>query len=153
MVLIWIDIKIILKKYFSMLISEKITVNAPIDTVWEHLKTLQGAEQYLPIVTKSEVKGQGLGTTRICDIQMGEQSFQIMETLVKLDDSSKSLTLSIDNGPPPLKDLKIRFVVSGNADSSELQVAAESDAPEEGVKMIQNMASMICSGLKKHHEK
>jgi len=81
-----------------MLISEKATIGASSDKVWSHLQTLQGVEKYLPVVTKSEVNGSGLGTTRTCDIEMGEQKFQIQETLVKLDNSQKSLTISIDNG-------------------------------------------------------
>jgi hypothetical protein len=40
---------------------------------------------------------------------MGEQKFQIQETLVRLDASQKSLTISIDNGPSGMKDLKIDF--------------------------------------------
>lgn len=136
-----------------MLISEKITINASPDDVWNHLRTLQGAEQYIPVVTKSKVNGSGLGTTRTCDIQMGDQSFQLMETLVKLDDSKKSLAISIDNAPPPMKDLMINFSVLGNNDSSELQISTESEQTPENAKMIEGIISMICSGLKQFHEK
>jgi carbon monoxide dehydrogenase subunit G len=136
-----------------MLISEKVTIDAPQDIVWGHLRTLQGAEQYLPVVIKSEVKGEGLGTTRTCDIQMGEQSFQISETLVKLDDVEKLLSISIDSAPPPMKDLKIDFSVTGNNNSSEVQVSTEAELPKEEVKMIEGIVSMICGGLKQFHEK
>jgi len=135
-----------------MLISEKITIDASSDDVWKHLQTLQNAEQYIPIVTKSEVKGTGLGTTRTCDVQMGEQSFQLMETLVKLDDSQKSLTISIDNSPPPMKGLLIDFSIQGN-NPSELQVSTQSEQTPENTKMIQGILSMLCSGLKEFHEK
>ena len=94
-----------------MILSEKTTINASSEHVWNHLRTLQDAEKYLPVVTKSEVKGSGLGTTRTCDIEMGEKSFQLMETMVKFDDSQKSLSISIDNAPPPMKDLMIDFSV------------------------------------------
>ncbi|PJC49878.1 MAG: hypothetical protein CO032_07695 [Nitrosopumilales archaeon CG_4_9_14_0_2_um_filter_34_16] len=136
-----------------MLISEKITIDAPVDRVWNHLRTLQDAEQYLPVVTKSEVHGSGLGTTRICDVQMGDKSFQLVETLVKLDDSQKSLSITVDNAPPPMKDLLINFSVSGNSDSSELQVSTESTQTEENEKMIIGIINMICNGLKQFHEK
>ena len=92
-----------------MLISEEATISASADKVQDHLQTLQGAEDYLPIVTKSKVNGSGLGTTRTCDITIGEQKFQIQETLVRLDASQKLLTISIDNGPSGMKDLKIDF--------------------------------------------
>lgn len=144
---------IITKNERLMLVSEKVIINATSDRVWNHLRTLQGAEKYLPVVTKSEVKGAGLGTTRICDIQMGEQSFQIAETLVKLDDAQKSLSIMIDDAPPPMKGLRIDFSVSKNNDSSELHVSTESEQTHENAKMIEGVINMICSGLKQYHEK
>ena len=135
-----------------MLISEKATISASADKVWSHLQTLQGAEQYIPIVTKSEVNGSGLGTTRTCDIEMGEKKFQIQEILVKLDDSQKSLAISIDNGPPGMKGLKIDFSVSGNGESSEIVVSNEFEHTPESEQMIKGILNMICAGLKKYHE-
>lgn len=135
-----------------MLFSEKVTINASSDVVWNHLQTLRGAEQYIPIVTKSEVTGTGLGTTRTCDIEMGEQKFQIQETLVKLDDSQKSLTISIDNAPPSMKDLLINFLVNDNDSYSEIIVSNESEQTSENEQMIRGLLSMICTGLKKYHE-
>ena len=135
-----------------MLISEKATISASADKVWSHLQTLQGAEQYIPIVTKSEVNGSGLGTTRTCDIEMGEQKFQIQETLVKLDDSQKSLAISIDNGPPGMKGLKIDFSVNDNGESSEIVVSNEFEHTPKSEQMIKGVLSMICTGLKNYHE-
>ncbi|PBO84284.1 MAG: hypothetical protein COA77_10305 [Thaumarchaeota archaeon] len=135
-----------------MLISEKATISASADKVWNHLQTLQGAEEYLPIVTKSVVNGTRLGTTRTCDIEMGEQKFQIKETLVKLDDSQKELAISIDDGPPPMKGLKIDFSVNGNSESSEIIVSNEFEHTPESEQMIKEVLNMICTGLKKYHE-
>lgn len=136
-----------------MTISEKIIINASSEHVWNHLRTLQDAEKYISTVTKSEVKGSGLGTTRTCDVQMGKQSFQLMETLVKLDDSQKSLSIAIDNAPPPMKGLIINFSVSGNDNSSELQISTESEQTPENIKMIEGILQMISGGLKQFHEK
>jgi carbon monoxide dehydrogenase subunit G len=149
---IWKEAQIVLRKSHNMLISEKATISASADKVWSHLQTLQGAEEYLPIVTKSEVKGSGLGTTRTCDISMGEQKFQIQETLVKLDDSQKSLTISIDDGPPGMKDLKIDFSVNGDNESSEIVVSNEFEHTPESEQMIKGVLNMICTGLKNYHE-
>ena len=135
-----------------MLISEKITINISPDVVWNHLQTLQGAEQYIPVVTKSEVNGTGLGTTRTCDVEMGEQKFQIKETLVRLDDSQKSLTISIDDAPPSMKDLQINFSVNDTNNSSEIVVSNESEQTPESAQMIRGFLNMICTGLKKYHE-
>lgn len=135
-----------------MLISEKIIINASPDVVWNHLQTLQDAEQYIPVVTKSVVNGTGLGTTRTCDIEMGEQKFQIQETLVKLDDSQKSLTIYIDNAPSSMKDLQINFSVNDNNGSSEILVSNESEQTPENEQMIKGILNMITTGLKKYHE-
>lgn len=111
------------------------------------------SEKYISAVTKSEVKGSGLGTTRTCDVQMGEQSFQLMETLVKLDDSQKSLSIAINNAPLPMKGLIINFSVSGNDNSSELQISTESEQTSENIKIIEGILQMISGGLKQFHEK
>ena len=150
--MIWKEAQILLHNSHNMLISEKATISASADKVWNHLQTLQGVEEYLPIVTKSEVKGSGLGTTRICDIAMGEQKFQIQETLVRLDDSQKSLTISIDNGPPGMKDLKIDFSVNGDNESLEIVISNEFEHTPESKQMIKGVLSMICTGLKNYHE-
>ncbi len=150
--IIWEDAQIVSCKWYLMLISEKIIINASPDVVWTHLQTLQDAEQYLPIVTKSEVNGAGLGTTRTCDIEMGDQKFQIHETLVRLDDSQKSLTISIDNAPPPMKDLQINFSVNGNGEYSEIVINNEFEHTPESEQMIKGILNMICTGLKKYHE-
>lgn len=135
-----------------MLISEKITINASSDDVWTHLQTLQDAEQYIPVVTKSKVTGVGLGTTRTCDVQMDKQSFQLKETLVKLDDSRKLLTIAIDDAPPPMKGLLVDFSIQED-NPSILQVSTQSEQTPENVKMIEGVLSMICNGLKEFHEK
>jgi carbon monoxide dehydrogenase subunit G len=135
-----------------MLISEKIIINVSPDVVWNHLQTLQDAEQYIPVVTKSVVNGTGLGTTRTCDIEMEEQKFQIQETLVKLDDSQKSLTISIDDGPPSMKDLLINFSVNDTNNYSEIVVSNESEQTPESEQMIKGILNMITTGLKKYHE-
>jgi len=83
---------------------------------------------------------------------MGEQKFQIQETLVKLDDSQKSLTISIDDGPPEMKDLKIDFSVNGDNESSEIVVSNEFEHTAESEQMIKGVLNMICTGLKNYHE-
>lgn len=135
-----------------MYVTESIEINASVTNVWNHLKTLQDAEKYLPVVTKSVVDGSGIGTTRTCDISMGEQQFQIKETLVKLDESSNSLAISIDDAPPPMKNMVINFSIHEKNNSSEITVNTESEQTPENVQMIKGILGMICSGLKQFHE-
>jgi hypothetical protein len=83
---------------------------------------------------------------------MGKQKFQIQETLVRLDDSQKSLTISIDDGPPEMKNLKIDFSVNGDNESSEIVVSNEFEHTPESEQMIKGVLNMICTGLKNYHE-
>ncbi len=135
-----------------MLIAESIEIDKSVANVWNHLKTLQDAEKYLPVVTKSVVEGSGIGMTRTCDIDMGKQQFQIKETLVKLDESSNSLAISIDDAPPPMKNMIINFSVNEKNNSSEITVNTESEQTPENVQMIKGILGMICSGLRQFHE-
>jgi len=133
------------------MISEKININTNPESLWERLRTLKDAEKYIPIVTESEVKGNGVGTIRTCNIKMGEDTFHIKESLEKLDDESRSMTISIDDAPPPMKNLKLEFSVKEKNGASNLSISTDSDI--EKPEMIQDMLKMICSGIKEYNEK
>jgi len=135
-----------------MLISESTQIDKSSEIVWNHLKTLQDAEKYIPVVSKSFVIGSGIGTTRTCDIEMGEQKFQIKETLVEFDESGKSLTIQINDAPPPMMNLLIDFFVKGNNEHSKILVSTESENSQENTETIKGILSMICNGLKQFHE-
>ena len=83
---------------------------------------------------------------------MEEQKFQIQETLVKLDNSQKSLTISMDDGSSEMKDLKIDFSVNGDNESSEIVVSNEFEHTTESEQMNKGVLNMICTGLKNYHE-
>lgn len=135
-----------------MLITEVIEINASEEQIWNNLRTLEGAENYIPMVTKSSVEGDGIGAKRICDIQMGDQSFQITEKLEKIDEQQKSLTISIQSAPPPFQGNQITFSITGE-EVDKTRVAISSDVNEKSSKMIMETLSMIVLGLKKFHEK
>jgi carbon monoxide dehydrogenase subunit G len=135
-----------------VLISEATTINAPIENIWNTLRSLESAEKYLPIVTKSCVVGNGVGATRTCDIQMGDQSFQIQETLRNVDESKKSITISIDNAPPPMNGLVLDFALNNDNNLSQIQISAETKNDSDNTQMIQGILKMICDGLKQYHE-
>ena len=71
---------------------------------------------------------------------------------MKLDDSQKSLTISMYDGPPEMKDLKIDFSVNGDNESSEIVVSNEFEHTAESEQMIKGVLNMICTGLKNYHE-
>jgi len=133
------------------MVSASVLIEKNAELLWNHLRTPEDADKYIPIVTKSEVKGSGVGATRTCDIQMGDKKFQIQESLEKLDDSSHSMIISIDNGPPPMKNLKLEFSVKGKNGSSTVSVNTDNET--ENSKMVQNMLQMICNEIKEYHEK
>ncbi|MGH1566908.1 MAG: hypothetical protein ACRBB5_05740 [Nitrosopumilus sp.] len=72
--------------------------------------------------------------------------------MVKLDDSQKSLTISIDDATPPIKNLLMTFSILENNNLSELQVSTELEQTLENAKMIEGILDMICNGLKQFHE-
>lgn len=136
-----------------MQITESITINAQKDKVWANLRTLEGAEKYIPMVTKSSVQGNGIGTKRVCDIQMGDQVFQITEKLEELNDEQNTMTISIQNAPPPMQGLQFTFQVKdGEEQNSLITISSEINENDESVKMIQDVLKMICQGLKNFHE-
>ena len=128
-------------------------INDSSDNLWSTLRSFDGVERYLSIVTKSVVEGHGKGSKRTCDVDMGHRMFQTLETLEVLDESNRLLTVSLDEGPIQVKGMKFTFVVkSQGADTSEVVMSTDVDNPD-AAGMAKTIFSMIGQGLKKFHEK
>jgi carbon monoxide dehydrogenase subunit G len=68
-----------------MKVTETVQINAADSKVWETLKSFQNPEKYIPAVQSSSVNGSGQGATRTCQVQMGDESFAVNETLQAVD--------------------------------------------------------------------
>ncbi len=135
-----------------MQVSETIQINDSSEKVWNTIRSFDGVERYLPIVTKSVVEGNGQGAKRTCDITMGKQMFQIQETLEVLDDSNHSLTISLDEGPIQMKGMRFTFVVKNLGEGkSDLTISTNVENPD-AADMAKSIFGITGQGLKKFHE-
>jgi carbon monoxide dehydrogenase subunit G len=135
-----------------MQVSDTTQINDSGEKIWNTLRSFDGVELYLPIVTKSVVEGNGQGAKRTCDVTMGKQMFQIQETLQVIDDSNQSLTVSLDEGPIQMKGMKFTFVVKNQGQGkSDLTISTNVENPDAAI-MAKNIFGITGQGLKKFHE-
>ena len=135
-----------------MQVSDTTQINDSGEKIWNTLRSFDGVELYLPIVTKSVVEGNGQGAKRTCDVTMGKQMFQIQETLQVIDDSNQSLTVSLDEGPIQMKGMKFTFVVKNQGQGkSDLTISTNVENPDAAI-MAKNIFGITGLGLKKFHE-
>ena len=135
-----------------MLVSETTEINDSSEKIWNTLRSFDGVERYLPIVTKSIVEGNGQGAKRTCDVTMGKQMFQTKETLEILDDANQSLTISLDEGPIQMKGMKFTFVVKNlGEDKSDLTISTNVENPDSA-SIAKSFFAITGQGLKRFHE-
>ena len=68
-------------------------LNAPIEKVWENVRTGAAWERWLPILSGSRIDGEGAGAKRVCQLQDGNELF---ETILTSDDQEKRFSYRID---------------------------------------------------------
>jgi carbon monoxide dehydrogenase subunit G len=135
-----------------MQVSETTEINDSCEKIWNTLRSFDGVERYLPIVTKSVVEGNGQGAKRTCDFMLGKQMFQVQETLEVLDDSNHSLVISLDEGPIQMKGMKFTFVVKNlGEEKSDFTISTNVENPD-AASMAKNFFAITGQGLKKFHE-
>ena len=135
-----------------MKVTETVQINAADSKIWETLKSFQNPEKYIPAVQSSTVNGSGQGATRTCQVQMGDQSFSVNETLQTVDESTKSLVISLDQAPPPMQGLQFQYAINPAAQNSTLEISTEIPENPEMEQMIRGLFSMIGQGIKQFHE-
>jgi carbon monoxide dehydrogenase subunit G len=135
-----------------MKVTETIQINAADSKIWETLKSFQNPEKYISAVQSSTVNGSGKGATRTCQVQMVNQSFEVNETLQDVDESKKSLIISLDQAPPSMQGLRFQYVISPLDQNSNLEISTEIPDNSEMEQMIRGMFSMIGQGIKEFHE-
>ena len=68
-------------------------LNAPIDKVWQNVRTGAEWERWLPILADSSIEGEGEGAKRVCKMHDGNELF---ETILTSDDQEKLFSYRID---------------------------------------------------------
>ena len=135
-----------------MLVSSTTKISGESEKIWNTLRSFDKVESYMPIVTKTTLEGIGQGAKRICDVNMGTQSFKLQETLEVLDDSNHLLTISVEGGPIQMRGMKITFVVKKLDDGgSEVIISTDVDNPMAAA-FSDSIFALIGTGLKKLHE-
>jgi len=135
-----------------VLVSNTTKINANSEKIWNTLRSFDKVERYMPIVTKTTVEGIGQGAKRICDVNMGTQSFKIQETLEVVDDPNHSLIVSIDDGPIQMRGMKFTFKVKKLEEKgSEVTISTNVENPMAAA-FSDSIFALMGTGLKKLHE-
>ncbi len=135
-----------------MKVTEIVQINAPDSKIWETLKSFQNPEKYIPAVQSATVNGSGQGATRACQVQMGDHSFEVNETLQKVDDTTKSMMISLDKAPSPMQGLQFQYALNPAEQNSILEISTQIPDNPELEEMIREIFSMIGQGIKQFHE-
>ncbi|MEM0995398.1 MAG: SRPBCC family protein, partial [Bacteroidota bacterium] len=56
-------------------------IHASSEKVWEHIKTGEGIDKWLPVITTCQLEGEGEGAKRICTTAQGN----MLETILEVD--------------------------------------------------------------------
>ena len=135
-----------------MQVSYSTPINDSEEKVWNTLSSFDGVEKYFSIVSQSKVQGNGPGAKRICSVNLGNQDFEICESLESLDDTNRSMTVKLNDGPIQIKGMTFTYIVKKLEDGkSNLLLFTEVENPD-AASMAKSIFSLIGQGLKKFHE-
>jgi carbon monoxide dehydrogenase subunit G len=141
-----------------MIIAGKYTINAQAEKVWNTLKSFGNVEKYLPLVQKTEVQGSGVGATRICTItQQDGSTGKLSEKLESLDESQKTINISLLEGPLPVSNAVFTIKVNAvDGNKAELEISCSAEPKGASEEDLRNnflpVFKMIADGLEKLHQ-
>ena len=135
-----------------MQISYSTPINDSEEKVWNTLSSFDGVEKYFSIVSQSKVEGNGPGSKRTCSVNLGNQDFEICESLESLDDANHSMTVKLNDGPIQIRGMTFTYIVKKIEDGkSNLLLFTDVENPD-AASMAKSIFSLIGQGLKKFHE-
>ena len=135
-----------------MKISQSTQINDSVEEVWNTLRSFDGVEKYFAIVERSEVDGNKPGAKRTCNVNIGNQEFEMCELLESLDDDSHSMTVKMLDGPIRLRGMKFNYRLKKiEEDKSDLEISTDIENPE-AESVAKSIFALIGQGLKKFHE-
>ena len=74
-------------------IETKHELKAPLDKVWQNVRTGAEWERWLPLLSGSTIEGTGAGAKRVCKMHDGNE---LLETILTSDDQEKLFSYRID---------------------------------------------------------
>lgn len=139
-----------------MNIAEKIIIRAKTDNVWHTLRSFDRVEQYLSIVQKSEINGNGVGATRTCAIMTPNGSTtKAVEQLQYVNDDEKTIKFAILEAPFQVSNCLVTIKVSSKDANTELDFSTymipEEISEREATKIFSDIYQMMALGLEKLH--
>ena len=135
-----------------MKISQSTQIKDSVDKIWNTLRSFDGVEKYSFIVTSSEVDGNGPGAKRKCNVSMGNQEFEMCESLQSLDDENYFMTVKLLDGPIQLRGMTFTYNVREIDDNkSDLVISTDVKNPDAG-SMAKSIFTIIGQGVQKFHE-
>ena len=135
-----------------MQILYSVEISNSMEVLWEQLSSFEGIEKYLPIITKSKIEGEGVGSKRISEINLRNQVYLMQETLQNLDETKHTFTTSLDDGPIQIKGMNFTFSLNPTGkNKTNLTISTNVTNPDSQI-IAKNFFEMIGQGLKKLHE-
>jgi hypothetical protein len=133
-------------------VSMKATFKASADEVWKTVKDFNGLPKFISAITKSDMKGSGIGAVRTLTLAAGGPP--IVERLERLDDKTRTLSYSIIESPLPLEKyfatMEIQPLGQGQCQLNWSSTFEPKGAPEgEAKKVVEGVYNAGFEGLKK----
>ena len=128
-----------------MQVREKLTLNASADKIWETLRTFDKVENYISMVTKTELDGQGVGSQRTVTATMPDGNIiKLVEKLDYLSNDEKTMKISIIDGPLPLENAVVTIKVSSLEDNkTEIEFNSVFDSKPEAEEELKKGFQMV----------
>ncbi len=135
-----------------MLVTYTTKINAPIEKIWNMLRSFDKVERYMPIVSSTSVIGSGQGSKRFCDLNLGAQIYKIRERLDLLDDLNHSLTISVEDGPIQMRGMTFSVILSKYEEQKTDVTIMTNVENSLAATFAKNIFAMMGTGLKKLYE-
>jgi len=135
-----------------MKISQSTQIKDSVDKIWNTLSNFDGVDKYFSVVTSSEVYGTGPGAKRKYNVSMGNQEFEMCESLQSLDNVDYFMTVKLLDGPIQLRGMTFTYNVRKIDDNkSDLVISTDVENPDAG-PMAKSFFALIEQGVQKFHE-
>jgi len=119
------------------------TYNVPIEKVWKVISDFTSMKWYSYIVNV-RAEGNTVGSKRIVACQVSQESFEVVEELIKLDNANHITSHRVLKGPQPYVGMVCDLIVRKlDENKSELEIRYQFDPgqmPETEVKKMLDSA-------------
>ena len=135
-------------------VNESLKIEAPASEIWNRIKSFDRVEDYAGgMITRSEVKGNGIGCERTCTMNSEQGEITIKEVITEFNDSERYLKYLVQNPPMPVTNMEnsisIKELVNGSEVTWQSFFDSDGSQDQEIISMLQSMIQMSLEGIKK----